>query len=203
MSKRTKITPPALKHGGYSGISVLPGEDNAAFEKLHRDLINELKPNGPLEDDIVMTIARYVWRKQNLKTYRKAEAAKKWHDELLTTEIRRHTPPPEIVTRLRRNTADPERTPYLVSKTDAAEVKALYKEVTKQMGEQNLGLAFIADQVTTANLHTELELNDRLDCMIDRALKRLLMVRGIKSLAVSSEALPSRTPLLTSTSSCA
>ena len=150
-----------------------------------------------------MTIARYVWRKQNLKTYRKAEAAKKWHDQLLTIEIRRRTPPPEIVTRLRRNTADPERTPYLVSKTDAAEVKALYKEVTKQMGEQNLELAFIADQVTTANLHTELELNDRLDCMIDRALKRLLMVRGIKSLAVSSEALPSRTPPLTSTSSCA
>jgi hypothetical protein len=201
VSKRTKILlPAALKHGGYSGIAVLPGEDKDAFEKLHRDLINELKPNGALEDDIVMTIARYVWRKQNLKTYRKAEAAKKWHDQLLTTEIRRRTPPPEIVTRLRRNTADPERTPYLVSKTD---VKALYKEVTKQMGEQNLELAFIADQVTTANLHTELELNDRLDCMIDRALKRLLMVRGIKSLAVSSEALPSRTPLLVSTSSCA
>jgi hypothetical protein len=58
-----------------------------------------------------MTIAGYVWRKQNLKTYRKAEAAKKWHDELLTTEIRRNTPPPEIVTRLRRrNTAYPEST---------------------------------------------------------------------------------------------
>ena len=77
------------------------------------------------------------------------------------------------------------------------------KEVTKQMGEQNLELAFIADHLTAAKLHTELELNDRLDCMSDRALKRLLMVRGIKSLAVSSEALPSRTPLLISTSSCA
>jgi hypothetical protein len=38
------------------------------------------------------------------------------------------------------------------------------------MGEQNLELAFIADHLTTAKLHTELELNDRLDCIIDRAL---------------------------------
>jgi hypothetical protein len=161
VSKRTKILlPAALKHGGYSGVSVLPGEDKAAFEKLRRDLINELKPNGPLEDDIVMTIAHYVWRKQNLKTYRKAEAAKKWHDELLASEIRRRTPPPEIVTRLRRNTADPENAPYLDSKIDAAEVNAIYKEVTKLMGEQNLELAFIADHLTAAKLHTELELKN-------------------------------------------
>ena len=152
-----------------------------------------------------MTIARYVWRKQNLKTYRKAEAAKKWQQELLTTLVRRSDLPEEIVAGILKNkkTAYPEIPPRFMTEVNVAEVKALYKEVTKQTGEQNLELAFIADQVTTANLHTELELNDRLDCMIDRALKRLLMVRGIKSLAVSSEALPSRTPLLVSTSSCA
>jgi hypothetical protein len=39
-------THPALKHGGYSATTILPGEDAAAFEKLHRDLIAELSPKG-------------------------------------------------------------------------------------------------------------------------------------------------------------
>jgi hypothetical protein len=62
-------TPPALKHGGYSATAVLPGEDRAAFEKLHRDLVNELTPKGRLEEDIVATIACLMWRKQNLNSY--------------------------------------------------------------------------------------------------------------------------------------
>ena len=37
---------PALKHGGYSATTILPGEDAAAFENLHRALIGELSPKG-------------------------------------------------------------------------------------------------------------------------------------------------------------
>ena len=66
---------PAVKHGAYSATAVLPGESGAEFEKLHRGLIAELVPSGVLEDDIVMTIARLVWRKQNLATLRIAECA--------------------------------------------------------------------------------------------------------------------------------
>ena len=67
---------PALKHGGYSAIGLLPGEDRAAFERLYEDLIAELRPEGPLENDAVRTIARLTWRKQNLDTLRKAESAR-------------------------------------------------------------------------------------------------------------------------------
>jgi hypothetical protein len=67
---------PALKHGGYAATGLLPGEDPVAFEKLHRELIAELVPNGALEDDIVATIAHLVWRKQNLSTFRIAELAR-------------------------------------------------------------------------------------------------------------------------------
>ena len=66
---------PALKHGAYSALAVLPGESQAAFEKLHRDQIAELAPSGGLEHDIVLTIARLRWRKQNLGTLRIAELA--------------------------------------------------------------------------------------------------------------------------------
>ena len=44
----------------------LPGESPADFEKLHKDLISELAPVEALENDIVATIARLLWRKQNL-----------------------------------------------------------------------------------------------------------------------------------------
>ena len=76
MSSRRIRLYPALKHAGYSTTALLPGESRTDFEKLHRDLIKELQPEGALEDDIVFTIARLTWRKQNLTTFRKAEVAK-------------------------------------------------------------------------------------------------------------------------------
>ena len=66
MNIRVDRIPPALKHGAYSATAVLPGESQAAFEKLHRGLIAELIPSGVLEDNIVVDMARLVWRKQNL-----------------------------------------------------------------------------------------------------------------------------------------
>ena len=77
MGKRTKNVPSALKHGGFAGTTILPGEDEAAFDKLHHDLSVEFAPNGPLEEDIVMAMARLVWRKQNLKIYTLIENANK------------------------------------------------------------------------------------------------------------------------------
>jgi hypothetical protein len=57
MDKRSKKLPPALKHGAYSGITLLPGEDEGAFEKLLENLEADLAPLGPLEEDIVSTMA--------------------------------------------------------------------------------------------------------------------------------------------------
>jgi hypothetical protein len=165
---------------------------------LHRGLIEELKISGPLEEDIVMAIARYMWRKRNLKTYRAIELAKKSHDQLLTTLITRSDIPRDIVRNVLRNnkTAHPEIPIPLLTKENVARVNTLYKEVAKQMGEQNVELALIANQLTIDNLQNELLLTDRLDGMIDRAIKRLLMIRGIKSLATACEGVPNQ-PLST------
>jgi hypothetical protein len=75
MSVRFKKIHPALKHAGYSATALLPGEDRAAFEKLHRALIAEFTPLGALEEDIVADLARLLWRKQNLATFRIAQLA--------------------------------------------------------------------------------------------------------------------------------
>ena len=75
MSVHVKKFRAALKHGAFSATAILPGEDPAAFKKTHEDIIAELVPDGALEDDIVWTIARLVWRKKNFATLRKAEFA--------------------------------------------------------------------------------------------------------------------------------
>jgi hypothetical protein len=75
--KKNERVHPALKHGGYSGMTVLPGEDRDGFDQLHRNLIDEFAPQSSIEEDIVANIAKLVWRKQNLRTYWLAELAKK------------------------------------------------------------------------------------------------------------------------------
>jgi hypothetical protein len=75
MVERLKRIHPAIKHGGYSVTAILPGEDRAAFQKLHEKLIAEHAPSGILEHNTVETMARLVWRKQHLCTFRIAELA--------------------------------------------------------------------------------------------------------------------------------
>ena len=66
----------AFKHGAYSATAVLPGEDEDAFRELHQKIIAELAPVGALEEDLVGTIARLLWRKQNLAILRIVEFAR-------------------------------------------------------------------------------------------------------------------------------
>ena len=79
---------PALKHAGYSATTLLPREDSAAFESLHRALIAEFIPVGALEEDIVADIARLTWRKLNLATFRIAELAKERHQKIAYEKVR-------------------------------------------------------------------------------------------------------------------
>jgi hypothetical protein len=59
-----KKIPSALKHGAYATTALLPGENRAAFHKMHRDVVRELSPTGPLQQDTVATLARLLWRKK-------------------------------------------------------------------------------------------------------------------------------------------
>src|SRR5215470_12903532 len=83
---------PALKHGGFSVTTLLPGEDPAAFEKLYQDLIAEFQPEGPSGNETVATIARLMWRKQNLETFRIAEAARKRYSAIRSAKVPSTTP---------------------------------------------------------------------------------------------------------------
>jgi hypothetical protein len=147
---------PALKHGAYATTAVHPGESRAAFDKLHRDLIAELAPSGEFEDDIVTTVARLIWRKQNLRTLRIAELV-----QTRCSDIRFEVAGIEDV--------DPT------------------ERVAEDRGRKELGdiyeLEEIGEAATFDGLTKELDIKERLDTLIDRCLKRLLFLRGLKSIS--------------------
>jgi hypothetical protein len=62
--------PNALKHGGFSSMELFPWEDGAAFEKLHRDLVEQYQPRGPVQEDSIRTIASCIWRKGRVRDKR-------------------------------------------------------------------------------------------------------------------------------------
>ena len=176
MAVRFKKIHPALKHAAYSATTLLPGEDRAAFEKLHRDVIAEYTPDGAHEEDIVADIARLIWRKRNLATFRIAELAgarrEKIHDETV----------PRLKFRI-PDDVDPDE------KEEAR--RAADEQARQELGEIHQ-LIDIGEPATIEGLMKELDAMERLDGMINRCLKQLLLVRGIKSLPSEASSTSSR-----------
>src|SRR5215813_6492034 len=156
---------PALKHAGYSATTLLPGEDPAAFEKLHRALIHEFAPLGTLEEEIVADMARLTWRKQNLATFRIAQLAQKRHHEINAEKV------PALIF------ADDED--YLA----AQEARREGYRAAKEQAQQELGdtyeLIDIGEPATIKGLMDELDIKERLDSLITtvRAIAHVMSVR--------------------------
>jgi hypothetical protein len=159
----------AVKHAGFSPTTLLPGEDPAAFEKLHEELTAELAPAGPLEQAIVASMARLVWRRQNLATFRIADLARQ---RLSAIERENSHCGPDVA---QLNAAD---------ESDCAQAR-------EELGEMYAFIE-IGETATLERLMEDLGIEDRLDAMIDRCMKRLLFVRGLKSISsTSSSSAPS------------
>jgi hypothetical protein len=184
MPNRVKKLHPALKYGAYSVAGLLPGEDRAAFDKLRRDLISELRPEGPLERDLVENIARLTWRKQNLETVRIAESARRRAAAIWSKIVPSAAPPyPQLGTDHNWEPPDP------------AEVKAA-TEVAVTQAREELGEKYVfvemEEAITLDQTFEHFEAQSRFDAMIEKLLKQLLFLRGLKSVqgAGASDALP-------------
>ncbi len=59
----------ALKHGVLYEGAVLPTEDRAQFEELHKNLQENFKPDGALEELLVERIAICFWRLRRILRY--------------------------------------------------------------------------------------------------------------------------------------
>ena len=152
---------PALKHAGYSATTLLPGEDAAEFDKLRRDLIAEFGPAG---------VAHLIWRKRNLVTFRIAQLAKKRQSAIYA----QHFPAPPLLLFPEENLDPGDR---------EERHRAANQQAHQELGE----LHTLIDIGEPAEIEMkELDIKERLDSLIDRCLKRLLMVRGVKSLSLAS-----------------
>jgi hypothetical protein len=139
MPRGPKRIPPALKHGAYSEVTLLPGEDPDEFAELHRGLIAEFAPNGRSEEETVASIARLMWRRQNLAKFQIGQLSNQMF-EVMEESI------------------------------DKSGFARFVSELNKPL---NL-------------LMKELDIEERLDSMIERLIKRLLMLRGLKSITSST-----------------
>ena len=165
MAVRVKKLSPALKHGGYSATGLLPGEDRAAFEKLHRDLQAELRPDGPFEKDIVTDIARCIWRKNHLDTLRKAKAARKRDYAIRSALI----PDPAL------------SLPSAYTRPDPTKIEEAAK-AAEMLAREELGEDYIVEMEDLANpadMLADLEVVERLDARIDKLFKRLMNVENL------------------------
>ena len=109
-----------------------------------------------------------MWRKQNIATYRVAERA-----------------------RDRFNALQPPKSPrYALSEGNYEELCAKEDILQNELGESwellEMGQASTIDYALK-----EAIIIDRLDAMIDRCVKRLILVRGFKSISSSSPELAS------------
>jgi hypothetical protein len=62
----------ATRHGLFSGVVVIKGESQADFDRLHRELRHDRRPEGALEELLVHQLATFYWR---LRRFRIAESA--------------------------------------------------------------------------------------------------------------------------------
>ena len=130
-----------------------------------------------------MTLTRLVWRKKNLATFRLAASARARNSEILAQAEPRFIPP--TFPMLGQFEPD-ERTPEELS---AAREEA--KEQAREELGETLQLVEMGNDATVERFFEELSVVDRIDSMIDRCIKRLLMVRGVKSMSVSPRRKPS------------
>ncbi|MGC2318975.1 MAG: hypothetical protein WA615_21170 [Bradyrhizobium sp.] len=56
----------ALSHGAYAQDFVLPWENERDFVDLHKGLRDELEPDGPSEEEVVLGVAGLYWKKRRL-----------------------------------------------------------------------------------------------------------------------------------------
>jgi hypothetical protein len=165
---------PALKHGGYTATTFLSGESEADFEELRQSVFAELNPEGALEEDAATNIAGLIWRKKNLPIFRVVERAKRRQQELVDEHLQK-IPLCQLL----------------------GEDPALHKKATQAAAEQASNefkdvwdLVVIGEEATIGGLLRDLDVQDRLDAKIDRYLKRLLHLKGIKSILAATFSAP-------------
>jgi hypothetical protein len=166
---KRRRTSSVLKHGAYA-MGLLQGEDPAAFKKLHKRLVSDLSPIGVLEEEVVWDMARILWRKRHMDGFGAAAHAwdcyyriEKRQRAMMAERLQRYTDP---------NVFSPEKEKELREKIE--------KAAREELGDD---YKFIeaGREATLHSIMKRFDLVARLDAMLDGYVKRLLHLRGLRS----------------------
>jgi len=209
MTDRKHKRPNAEKHAIFSATAIVPGEDPSEFAALHSALIEEWMPDGASEDDAVLTIAKCVWRKRRVQRFIEVQLLKNlcdpghpsFDEELgLSTfaAIMSGNPDAAFFEEHAWRCLRPDKIDYLKQKfprskyeTTEKWAQAIVDEINSVMlppSEAPDPLAATAALYSSAAtlawdaFKQELALDERLDAMIDQAVKRLIQIKAMKQM---------------------
>lgn len=177
----TSKTPSAFKHGAFSKLQFLPGEDPQEFEDLKASLFAEYKPSGASETETLGSIADLMWRERRLVIYQYAQLLR----HRRTGRDGRH-PAAAFRDPLARSMANALSASHTGCAPDPKEVEEiLAKQLIAEAADQNDDdrLRDLDSILTLDQLNKELDVRNKIQSMIDRLFKRFWQARAMKSLA--------------------
>ena len=201
--------PNALKHGVFFHNAILPGEDPDEFAELHFSLVCEWNPEGTTEESAVFCIAQCQWRKARIQKFLSAKIEKSRigdpehpaYDDvtalrnfanLMKTQPDEFDSHVEVLAPYYKNklTTECRRGEF---ESEAAWISAVLAHVNSVLipeaddHDYRPLLFHEASQIFSMDdMLNELALEERLDAMADRAVKRLMQVKAAKQLLGNS-----------------
>ena len=208
MTNDNQRKPNAIQHGVYSRTTILPGEDPEEFDELFSALIEEWAPVGATEEDAVLSLAKAIWRKRRAQKFIEIRVNKKAlnprdpsYDENYALpvyiEILRRAP--DAAREHSKDILSPKTDELLARKFPPTSFKsnqewaqAVITEIETVLLSRTIhgdasdaktySLCLVAEAFTDDVFDKELRLDERLDIMIDRAVKRLVQIKAMKQM---------------------
>jgi hypothetical protein len=206
MRKRNGQRPNAPKHGAFSKVAILPGEDPREFEELHSGLIEEWAPTGPTEEDAVFSIAIGMWRKRRVQKFLQAKI-RVWSADpdnpiYGDTNILKELPTiieetphraEQALAQLSPHCADHlrQKCPRQDYDSNSTWARAIADEISSALLPKTERFCQLSSQIlldesaaifSPDNFKHELAVDERVDAMIDRAIKRLIQTKAMKQM---------------------
>ncbi len=201
----------ALKHGAFAKELVILNENKSDFDELHDSCVKELKPSGRMEEEVVLGIAKCMWRKRRIERLFVEEA--NWLREHPDIEdLRQVSRVDQIIQKgarcrdvwellgflpkhfceeigknfMRPSTEyDDEWIDRLKEFISTLRLTAVSSVLEKR--EDSPFVGEIAAKIRELSAK-QMALEDRLDMMIDKALKRLATLKTFKQVVAIHEA---------------
>ena len=201
--------PNAYKHGIFSRTAIVPGEDGEEFEALYSSLIQEWMPDGATEEDAVLSIAKGIWRKRRAQKFIEIRLLKNSHDPghashdenlgliafMAFLRAKPNVAFEDYAGRcLRADKIQLFKNKFPRSRFKSTEewANAIINEIRTMLPSETdpgchaaaqLGLLALSSATFTDGFFDdELRLDERLDVMIDRAVKRLIQTKAMKQM---------------------